>query len=138
MLAAILALMAAAADPQVAAPGNTVSPVTVSPQTKQPPADVKLDMQGSDDDVDQLVAIWPGTAYHAGLGGRVTLRCLVDVHGLAEHCDVAYESPHRPGVRPRGPQAAPHVQAIPDTGARRAGRRGEEHPAHLHGAQHDL
>jgi hypothetical protein len=48
MLAQVLALLAAAAPPsgQAAAPNNTVSAVTVSPQTKQPPADVKLDMQG--------------------------------------------------------------------------------------------
>src|SRR5580704_10398382 len=97
MLAAMLALMAAAADPQVAAPGNTVSPVTVSPQTKQPPADVKLDMQGSEDDLEQTLTIWPAGARATGKNGRVTLRCQIDVHGLAESCDVAYEWPQGQG-----------------------------------------
>ena len=106
MLAQILALMAMAADPQVAAPakppaaatpGNTVSPVTVSPETKAPTPDLKIDMQSDDDDVDQLVAIWPGTAYTARLNGRVNLRCKVDVHGLAEWCEVTSESPKNKG-----------------------------------------
>jgi TonB family protein len=109
MLAEILALMAAA-DPQVAAsakapaappaaaaPGNTVSPVTVSPQTKPPEADLKLDMQSDDDDIDQLVVVWPGTAYTARLNGRVMLRCKVDTHGLAEWCDVTSEHPENKG-----------------------------------------
>jgi TonB family protein len=107
MLAAILALMAAAADPQIAAPAkppvaatpgsNTVSPVTVSPETKPPTPDLKIDMQSDDDDVEQLVAIWPGTAYMARLNGRVNLHCMVDVHGLAEWCDVTSESPKNKG-----------------------------------------
>ncbi|MGZ6017678.1 MAG: hypothetical protein ACXWKO_03330 [Phenylobacterium sp.] len=92
MLALVLALMAAA-PPSPAAGGNTVSPVTVQPAAKPPEADLKIQMQGSEDDIDQLVVIWPSTAYQARLDGRVTLRCKVDTHGLAEWCEVASETP---------------------------------------------
>lgn len=99
MVAAALAPPDATATPQTPGPApassaaKTVSPVTVSPLVKPPPADAKIDMQGSDDDINQLLVVWPETARQVGLGGRVTLRCLVDVHGLAESCEVAYESP---------------------------------------------
>ena len=98
MLVAILALMAAAPAglPAGAAPGSTVSPVTVSPQTKPPPADVKLDLQGTEDDIEQLV-VWPQGARQTSKNGHVTLRCQFDVHGLAESCDVAYETPQGQG-----------------------------------------
>ncbi|HEX3886932.1 MAG TPA: hypothetical protein VHW05_05505 [Phenylobacterium sp.] len=88
------------ATPPAAAEGaqtKTVSPVTVSPLTKPPSADVTLNMQGDEDDVEQLVTVWPGTAYQAGANGRVTLRCAIDVHGLAERCEVAYEHPQGKG-----------------------------------------
>jgi hypothetical protein len=89
MLLQILAAAAAA----IPAPTATVSPVTVTPQTKPPPADLKIDMQGGTDDLDQMVVIWPGGAYQTRRDGKVTLRCLVDAHGLAERCDVASEEP---------------------------------------------
>jgi TonB family protein len=97
MLAELLVLMALAADPQVAAPSSTVSPVTVSPQTKPPEADLKIDMQSDDDDIAQPVVIWPATAYTARFNGRVMLRCKVDTHGLAEWCDIASETPQNKG-----------------------------------------
>src|SRR5512140_2539832 len=97
MLLQILAAAAAAATtpaPDAAPlPAATVSPVTVTPLTKPPPADVTIKMQGGTDDIDQMVVIWPGDAYHTRRDGKVTLRCLVDVHGLAERCDVAAEDP---------------------------------------------
>ncbi|HLZ76019.1 energy transducer TonB [Phenylobacterium sp.] len=107
MLAAVLALMAAA-DPQAtaakppAAPAataatSTVSPVTVSPESKAPAPDLKIDMQSDDDDISRMVVIWPGTAYAARLDGRVNLRCKVDVHGLAEWCEVTNETPRNKG-----------------------------------------
>ncbi|HZZ69621.1 MAG TPA: energy transducer TonB [Phenylobacterium sp.] len=86
--------------PPAAAEGGqtkTVSPVTVSPLTKPPPADLKLKMAGSDDDIDQLVTIWPEGARQTGRNGKVTLRCQIDVHGLAESCDVVYEDPKDQG-----------------------------------------
>ncbi|HEX3366444.1 hypothetical protein [Phenylobacterium sp.] len=120
MLAQILALMFAAAAAPPAPPATaptTVSPVDVtSPGAKPPPADAKIDMQGTDDDVEQLVAIWPGTAYQAGLGGRVTLRCLVDVHGLAERCDVAYEAPPGKGFGKAALEMRPTIKLAPPLG----------------------
>jgi TonB family protein len=111
MLAQILLLMAAAdaqaapsatAPPSTPAPAQALQPKTVSPvevpqPTKASPPDVKIDMQGSDDDLEQQVVIWPGAAYQAGRRGLVTLRCLVDAHGLAERCNVASESPEGKG-----------------------------------------
>jgi TonB family protein len=105
LLIPALILMGTAAPPAAAqtpaaaaaAPGATVSPVTVSPQTKPPEADLKIDMQSDDDDIDQLVVVWPGTAYTARLNGRVMLRCKVDVHGLAEWCEVTKETPENKG-----------------------------------------
>jgi hypothetical protein len=121
MLAQVLALMfAGAPDPAAAAPppDATVSPLEVrkSPNDKPPPADAKIDMQGSDDDIDQQVVIWPGTAYHAGLGGRVTLHCLVDVHGLAERCDVAYEAPEGKGFGKAALEMRPTFKLEPTQG----------------------
>jgi TonB family protein len=106
MLANILALMAMAADPQTAAaqaapqaaaPNTTVSPVTVSPQTKPPPADVKINIGGETPDLVLMLNIWPKGAFKTMKSGHVTLHCQVDVHGLAESCDVAYESPQGQG-----------------------------------------
>ena len=94
MLALLLALAAAGAPAADPAKPNTVSPVQVTaPPKAGPPPDLKIDMQGGDEDVDQQVVIWPGAAYQARLNGRVTLRCEVDVHGLAERCQVVSESP---------------------------------------------
>jgi hypothetical protein len=127
MAAQILALllMAAGAAPDAPPPAKppaaaptTVSPLDVtSPGAKPPPADAKIDMQSTEDDVDQLVAIWPGTAYQAGLGGHVTLRCLVDVHGLAERCDVAYEAPAGKGFGKAALEMRPTIKLAPTLGA---------------------
>ena len=123
MLSQALALMLAAAAPPTAGaaqppPDATVSPLEVlkRPNDKPPPADAKLDMQSTEDDADQLVAIWPGTAYQAGLGGRVTLRCLVDVHGLAERCDVAYEAPAGKGFGKAALEMRPTIKLAPTVG----------------------
>ena len=94
---AILALLAAAADPPPAPapvqPPHAVSGVVVSPQVTPPPADLKLNMAGADHDIAQEVVIWPGTAYATRLEGRVSLKCRIDVHGLAEFCEVVSETP---------------------------------------------
>jgi hypothetical protein len=94
MLAAILALALAAAEPPGdKPPATTVSPVTVSPQPssqdKRPAADFKLNMDGQE----QPVMIWPIFAYQSHQSGHVTLRCDIDIHGLAERCAVTYEHP---------------------------------------------
>jgi hypothetical protein len=112
MLAEILVLTMAAA-PQAAAatppapaaattpasePGDkTVSPVVVSPLAKPPPADLQIQAAGSEDDPDPADAFWPATAYNGGVNGVARLRCLIDVHGLAERCEVASETPEGKG-----------------------------------------
>lgn len=101
MLAQLLALLAAAAPaPAPAAspaPPKTVSPVTVTAAPsgdidKHPDATVNS-VGGADDAIGDYVAVWPRKAYHAGKDGRVSLSCRIDVHGLAEWCKVAAETP---------------------------------------------
>jgi TonB family protein len=100
MSIALLALMAAAAaaEPPAAAgkpAANQVSPLTVTANPKTaPPADVTVAIGSDVDSVHgQDVSIWPVEARAAGLSGKVTLACRVDVHGLAESCRVAAEDP---------------------------------------------
>lgn len=102
--------LAAAAGP------NTVSPVDVSPPPKPLTPDVKIEMRGSDDDAGRAVAIWPATAYQARYDGRVTLRCRIDVHGLAERCDVAEESPKGKGFGKAALQMRPTIKLEPAQG----------------------
>lgn len=115
MLALILALMAAA-DP----PPKTVSPVTVpaGPSTvieKRPSA--TLNSPGGTEDVrGEYVAIWPKAAYAAGKDGRVTLSCLIDVHGLAEWCKVAAESPPGQGFGKAALELRPTFKMAPKAG----------------------
>ena len=124
MLSEILALALAASSPApepssaplAPPPVRTVSPITVSPAVKPPAADVKIDMAGGVDDVDQMVVIWPGTAYQTGLDGRVTLRCKIDVHGLAESCDVAYEAPIGKGFGKAALEMRPTIKLVPTMG----------------------
>jgi hypothetical protein len=97
----IAALMAAAAgaDPQLPPP-KTVSPLVVTAQPKEaPPADVTLDMSNDSESIDgQAVAIWSAKAWNAGTNGKVVLTCFVDVHGIAERCRIAWESPQGSGL----------------------------------------
>src|SRR4051794_14635638 len=110
MLAQFLALMLQAAAP-AAAPPNTVSPVVVNPLP--PPADVRIEMQGSDSDAAQVVAIWPAAAYDMRMDGRVTMRCHIDVHGLAEHCTVVSESPAGRGFGAAALELRPTIKLTP-------------------------
>jgi|GEM_PF-828327 len=102
--------LAAAAGP------NTVSPVDVSPPPKPLTPDVKIEMRGSDADPGRGVAIWPADAYQARYDGRVTLRCLIDVHGLALRCDVAAESPKGRGFGKAALQMRPTIKLEPTQG----------------------
>ncbi|THD53710.1 TonB family protein [Phenylobacterium sp.] len=121
MLAQALALMfAASAPPDPAAgpvPPATVSPLEVlKPPGKPPPPDAKLDMPTSSDDADTRFVFWPATAYQARYDGRVTLRCLIDTHGLAEHCDVASESPTGHGFGRAALEMRPTLKLTPPQG----------------------
>jgi len=99
MFAVLLAFAAAPAPaaPPPPAPPHTVSGVVVEPETsteidKAPDARTRS-AGGVDDALGDVVAVWPKAAYAAGKDGRVTLSCLIDVHGLAEWCKVAAETP---------------------------------------------
>jgi hypothetical protein len=122
MLALILALAAAAVPPaeETTPPSRTLSPVTVSPipsQGPRPPADVKIDMGGSnDDDIAQPVVIWPAGAYQTRKDGRVVLRCDIDVHGLAQRCAVIFEAPAGHGFGHAAQEMRPTFKLPPTLG----------------------
>jgi len=116
-----LALAAAAPDPSPAPsppaqPSRTVSPVVVTPPAKPPEPDVKVEMTGGDDDLDQQVVIWPATARQAGRNGRVSLRCKIDIHGLAEKCDVVSETPQGQGFGRAALELRPTFKLPPTQG----------------------
>jgi TonB family protein len=56
-------------------------------------------MPSSDDGLAaNFVSIWPADAYSNGVNGHVTLSCWIDVHGLAEQCEVLSETPRTAGL----------------------------------------
>jgi beta-lactamase regulating signal transducer with metallopeptidase domain len=72
-----------------ATPAQTLSPLVVQPPNKPPAPDVRIEVDGSHIGYQ----VWPRDSEVAAFNGQVTLSCRVDVHGLAEHCDVVSESP---------------------------------------------
>ncbi|WP_394761444.1 hypothetical protein [Phenylobacterium sp.] len=126
MLALILAFasqaLALQASPSPAstpqAPPTTVTGVEVTAQAKgkPPPADVTVNMQASDDDLTQMVTIWPGAAYQNRVSGRVRLRCRIDVHGLAETCEIASEVPQGKGFGKAALELRPTFKLAPTLG----------------------
>jgi TonB family protein len=121
MLAQLMALVfAAAADPPPAPPPpHTVTGVTVEPQpstTVEKSPDAKVGSAGSPDDVGSYVAVWPKQAWAAGKEGRVTLSCLIDVHGLAEWCRVAAETPPGLGFGKAAMELKPTIKLVPAAG----------------------
>ena len=118
MLALILALAAAAAPAAAPVqPGATVSGVTVSPPPKTGPIAATVDMASDESAGGDFTAIWPATAYFKGGDGHVTLSCLIDVHGLAERCVVAAETPKGQGFGKAALEMRPTFQLKPATGA---------------------
>jgi TonB family protein len=94
---AFIALMAALAgeDPAPARlPPKQVSPVTVNPVPTDG-AKPQVQVVGGDFDfiASQDISIWPAAALARRANGKVTLRCWVDVHGIAERCSIAAEDP---------------------------------------------
>lgn len=94
---AIIAITAlAAADPPTAASQPVeVSPLVVSRSRKHGEPVVIGDdhdwmHRPSDKDI---LSVWPIGAYQSRVDGQVTLDCRVDIHGLAEECAVASETP---------------------------------------------
>ena len=119
----LLALLAAGAPqaPTGAAskpPQGEVSPLVVTARPKTaPPADVRVVVGGGQDNIaSQDVAIWPAGMRQAGVGGQVTLTCQVDVHGLAEWCRVAYETPPGKGFGAAALALRPTLKLTPRQG----------------------
>jgi hypothetical protein len=63
------------------------------------------------------VAIWPAGAYRSATDGHVTLSCKIDVHGLAEWCNVASERPAGKGFGKAALELRPTFKLKPATGA---------------------
>jgi TonB family protein len=121
MLAGILALFAAAAPAPPATPpdpGNTVSGVTVSAPPKAP-ATVGATVEVAGDDEGRrgnYVVIWPAAAYRTAVEGHVTLACKIDVHGLAEWCQVASQTPADKGFGAAALELRPTFKLEPAKG----------------------
>src|SRR5689334_17646519 len=125
MLAELVAFFVAAGDPPPtppapAPPAHTVTGVVVEsgpPSTiaKNPNAAARS-AGGEDDGIGDYVAIWPRGAYAAGKSGRVTLSCLIDVHGLAEWCKVTGETPPGQGFGKAALELKPTFKLPPAQG----------------------
>ena len=48
-------------------------------------------------DTKQIGAVFPADAFRHGIGGRVDLRCIANIHGLMENCVVESETPEGMG-----------------------------------------
>ncbi|HEY8004373.1 MAG TPA: M56 family metallopeptidase, partial [Phenylobacterium sp.] len=115
-----LAALATPAPIAAAAAGPpSVSGVTVNGQAAKqlPKPDATVEVPGYGAPIGQFVAVWPSDAYHNGLDGRVRLSCKVDVHGLAERCEVASEYPRNKGFGRAALQLRPTFKLKPTQGA---------------------
>ena len=122
ILAAVLMMMAPGAVnggvlPQTLhLPDTTVSPVEVEKRKKRPAPDATINMASTADADVALVGIWPASAYHNTADGAVRLRCWIDVHGLAERCDVADERPAKLGFGKAALELRPTIKLAPTMG----------------------
>ena len=115
MLELLLALMQEAGKP-AAAPNRTPDVVVTANRPVTGPYDAVVDMP-ADDTVDgEYIAIWPAAAYNAKTEGKVVLSCLVDVHGIAEQCSVANETPKGQGFGAAALQMRPTFKLKPHAG----------------------
>ena len=118
----MLLVMLALAAPAVGAPekpvGAQISPLTVTAAPKTaPPADATISIGADADSLQrQAVSIWPAQARAAGIGGRVTLTCKVDIHGLAESCRIAAEDPPGRGFGAAAMALRPTFKLTPKVG----------------------
>jgi TonB family protein len=96
---------------------RTVSPITVTGRTeKGDKVGVVIDMPSDDRARGEFVSIWPAKAFRKGTEGRVTLRCRINVHGLAEVCGVKSESPEGEGFGAAAMQLRPTFKLKPING----------------------
>src|SRR5438270_6518443 len=117
LLIALLAAAAAGAAPAPAPSQNTVSPLVIQGFPKDaPPVEAAVTIGSGDFVGPQDVSIWPAGAREAGVGGDVVLACLVDVHGLAETCRVAYERPRGKGFGAAALALRPTLKLKPHQG----------------------
>ncbi len=94
-LASLIPAPSQAPAPTPVAATNTISPVVVTSPGAAAGPDFKVKMFGSSE-MDPDFVLWPTAGYQKRRDGRATLRCLIDPHGLAEHCDLVSEGP--PGL----------------------------------------
>jgi TonB family protein len=118
MFLEILAAVAAAASPSDAAPPTSVAPVTVKGAAPgvQPTVAATVNVASDDTVIGQFVSVWPEAAYRAGINGRVVLSCKIDVHGLAEYCRVASETPRGKGFGSAALELRPTLKLKPAMG----------------------
>ena len=114
MFELILALIQAAPSTSVPPQPDTV--VVTGRRPDQAPVDAVVDMPADDTVNGEYVAIWPASAYQSRSDGKVILSCLVDVHGLAEQCRVASETPSGKGFGAAALQMRPTFKLKPATG----------------------
>jgi TonB family protein len=65
---------------------------------------------------EELKAVWPTRALLDGVGGEAKINCEVDLHGLLQHCRVAYESPPGMGFGAAALLLAPSFLMKPEMG----------------------
>jgi TonB family protein len=115
MLELLLALIQEATK-SAATPNASPDVVVTANRPTTGPFDAVVDMP-ADDTVDgEYVAIWPRSAYNSRNDGKVILSCLVDVHGIAEQCSVASETPSGKGFGAAALQMRPTLKLKPRTG----------------------
>ena len=83
------------------------------PRGKGPPPDATVNVPMDDNAIGEFASVWPRAAYEARIKGEVTLSCLIDRHGLAEHCDVASETPQGKGFGDAALQLRPTFKLTP-------------------------
>jgi TonB family protein len=119
MLRRGLAALILAAAGGVAAAGpvsNELSAlVVIAPPKDAPPSDATV-VVGADRESGQGISIWPARALADRANGWVTLTCDVDIHGLAEACRVAYESPRGKGFGAAALTLRPTLKLKPKQG----------------------
>jgi len=119
ILAALAAAALAASPPSDAAPPNgsaTVAPLTVRALPPGTPPAATVEVPTDDTQMGQWASIWPADAYKEHLAGHVVLSCDIDVHGLAEWCQVASERPAGKGFGAAALELRPTFKVKPATG----------------------
>jgi TonB family protein len=94
----------------------TVPVAPAPPVAAKPPAAV-ITVAGDYGGVrNDTPTIWPSLAYQTGAPGQVRLSCLIDVHGLAERCQVASETPRGKGFGAAALELRPTLKLAPAIG----------------------